>query len=173
MIANLAVAMATQGQRVALIDADLRVPQLHRYFGLDNEQGLSELLADSRANPADYGCATHVPNLTLFRAGTPLLDPTFLLSSSRFRDVIAQIKSEYDLVLFDGPAVLAVPDTLLLAGMVDSILLLIDARTTSQRVLLRAKNLLTEQGKGAVIGTVFNRARLAPTSYYYRKIRRA
>ena len=150
-----------------------RTPSCNRYFGLENEQGLSELLADSRANPSDYGCATHVPNLTLFRAGTPLLDPTFLLSSSRFRDVIAQIKSEYDLVLFDGPAVLAVPDTLLLAGMVDSILLLIDARTTSQRVLLRAKNLLTEQGKGAVIGTVFNRARLAPTSYYYRKIRRA
>jgi succinoglycan biosynthesis transport protein ExoP len=173
VIANLAVAMATQGQRVALIDADLRVPQLHRYFGLENEQGLSELLADSHANPSDYACATYVPNLTLFRAGTPLLDPTFLLSSSRFRDVVNQIKSEYDLVLFDGPAVLAVPDTLLLAGMVDSILLLIDARTTSQRVLLRAKNLLTEQGKGEVIGTVFNRARLAPTSYYYRKIRRA
>ena len=102
------------------------------------------------------------PTWTCSAPATPLLDPTFLLSSARFHEVINQIKAEYDLILFDGPAVLAVPDTLLLAGTVDSILLLIDARTTSQRALLRAKNLLTEQGKGEVIGTVFNRAMVGP-----------
>jgi capsular exopolysaccharide synthesis family protein len=167
VVANLAAAMASQGQRVLLIDADLRAPRLQRYFSIEARGGLTELLIETKTDPTSVVQKTHIPNLDLIPAGARLTDPTLLLGSSRFKELLEQIKTGYDLVLLDGPAVLVVPDSLLLSGVADEVLLLVDAQSTSQRASLRARNLLVEQGKGNLSGIILNRVKPTTQSYYY------
>jgi capsular exopolysaccharide synthesis family protein len=167
VIANLAAAMASQGHRVLLIDGDLRVPRLQDYFDTPITGGLTELLSEAQNDPSAFVVKTHVPNLSFIPAGARLTDPTLLLASSRFRGLLQSLKEKYDLILIDGPAVLVVPDSLVLSALADGVLLLVDVQNTSQRASVRAKNLLIEQGKGNVIGIVLNRVKQAPRSYYY------
>ncbi len=166
VVANLGLAMAALGRRTLVIDGDLRKRQLHRLFNLPNGQGLAELLCNGDGAQA-YVQQTSVPNLSVLRGGGPAADPTSLLASTRFHDVLGELRQEYDMLLVDSPAALVVPDAAILASQADGVLLLIDAQTTSRRTALRVRRAMEEQAGARVLGTVFNRVRLKRNQYYY------
>jgi len=118
---SLAQAAAAMGQRVLIVDADMRRPQIHARMGLSNMRGLSNILAsglspDDVIQPADA-------NLSILTAGQIPPDPTKLLSSHRMASLIEQFESAFDLVLYDTPPLLGLADATLIASHVDGLVL--------------------------------------------------
>ena len=156
-LANLAVTMAQGGRKTILVDCDLRHPRQHEIFGVPAEPGLSNMILDKRdAAPL---AATGVENLLLLPAGVLPPNPADLLGSRRMEDIIAALKAEADIVLFDAPPVIAVTDAALLASKLDGALLVVSAGQTRREHALQAKALL-EKIHVRIVGTVLTNATL-------------
>ena len=106
---NLAAVMALADQKVLLLDGDLRKGFAHESFKVDNDKGLSDLLA-GKASLEDVSHSTELPNLTFIPRGTVPPNPAELLMSKRFDDFLAEVAPKYDLVIIDTPPILAVTD---------------------------------------------------------------
>ena len=124
----LAKTLSEMGQRVLLIDADLRKPQMHVRLGLNNLSGLSNVLTEDDQTWRD--AIQTVPgynNWTVLTAGRRPPDPTRLLSSNRMRSLVKELEQsgQFDLVLFDTPPVLGLADAALVAEHCDGLMLLI------------------------------------------------
>lgn len=156
-LANLAVTMAEAEQRVLLVDCDLRQPSLHALFGLPNERGLTSAILDpDGALPTQ---ATSVPGLSLLTSGPLPPRPADLLGSRRMEALIARLRGEADIVLFDTPPVVAVSDAVVLATRVDGVLLVLQAGRTRRDRARDARQKL-EKVKANIVGVVLNNARL-------------
>jgi polysaccharide biosynthesis transport protein len=154
-LANLAVTFAQAGQRVILLDCDLRRPRIHDFFGLGNEVGFtSVLLGTEPLAEALQPVETH-SSLAVLASGPPPPDPSELLSSQRTQEVVAALGSRADLVLIDAPPVLPVTDPLVLSGVADATLLVVSTDQTTKRALHRAVELLN-QINAPLMGTVLN-----------------
>jgi capsular exopolysaccharide synthesis family protein len=163
-LANLAVTMAQAEQRVILVDCDLRRPTLHTLFGLTNEAGLtSMILAQEEAPPLQE---TGVPGLSLLASGPLPPRPADILGSRRMEAVIARLRAEADIVLFDTPPVVAVTDAAVLATRVDGVLLVFHAGKTSRDRARRARQIL-EKVKANIVGVVLNNAEVEQGYGYY------
>ena len=109
--ANLAVVMAQTGQRVILVDTDLRRPVLHKVFGVPNNVGADDRAAGRRGcSLADYLQPTEIDNLTVLTSGPIPPNPSELLGSHRMAHLIEELAQAADIVIFDSPPVLAVTD---------------------------------------------------------------
>ena len=166
-LANLAVIMAEGGRQVILVDADLRKPELHDIFGLENMVGLSDLLQESGPLPALPLRATGVESLRLFTSGQLPQNPSVLLGTERMETVIRALVEQADMVLFDAPPIIAVTDAALLGSQVDGTLLVIRARSTQREHVQRAKALL-DKVNARLVGAVLSNANLdsGVSSYY-------
>ncbi|MBC8159966.1 MAG: CpsD/CapB family tyrosine-protein kinase [Roseiflexaceae bacterium] len=164
-ICNLAVAMAQAEQRVILVECDLRRPSLHTLFGLPNEQGLTSLIleADQPLLPLH---ATEVPGLMLLTSGPLPPRPADILGSRRMEQLIARLRGEADVILFDTPPVVAVTDAAVLATRVDGVLLVLQAHKTSRERARQARQIL-EKVKANIIGVVLNGADAEQGYGYY------
>jgi capsular exopolysaccharide synthesis family protein len=158
VLANLAVAMAQGGQRVILVDANLRHPSLHDLFGAPNEHGLVTLLdeQDALTSPPLVQVA-EVEHLQLLPSGPPPLDPAAQLGSARMDKVIAALQKQADVVLFDAPPVLTATDAAILGTKVDGVLLVVQARHTSRDHVQQAKERL-EKTRVRVVGVALTHA---------------
>jgi capsular exopolysaccharide synthesis family protein len=138
VVANLARALAQAGRRTVAVDADLWAPALHRYFGTSNESGLCDLLATPRGEPGppvlEFCLPTSIPGLSLLPAGGAVEDPATLLSSSRAQRLFTKLAGEFDFMLVDSPAVLAVTDPLVLTKSVNAVLFVVGADTEPEDV---------------------------------------
>ena len=163
---NLAVALAEAGERVCLVDADLRRASCHRAFGLDLPSiGLSSIL--HRGLPPEVGLvATGIPNLTFLPAGPRPPDPSALLSSERARVLFATLREKYPWVIVDSPPVLAVSDGAVLASLADGVLLVVRANSTPIEAVLLARDRLQALG-ARMLGVVLNDVRLSRNRYFY------
>ena len=121
--------IAQLGRRVALIDADLRNPSLHKVFGKDNGVGLSSVLAGV-AKLSDACQATDIANLTLVTSGPLPPSPPELLGGDALVAVLEELRKTHDVVLMDGPPVLGLADAPLLAGRAEATLLVVSANVT-------------------------------------------
>ncbi|OMG75373.1 polysaccharide biosynthesis tyrosine autokinase [Burkholderia ubonensis] len=121
---NLAVLLAHSGKRVLLIDADMRRGLLDRYFGLEQQPGLSELLSDQSALE-DAIRETPVQGLSFIGAGTRPPNPSELLMSARLPQYLEGLGKRYDVVLVDSPPVLAVTDATIFGRMAGSTFLVL------------------------------------------------
>lgn len=111
---NLATIFAQSNKRVLLLDLDLRRGYLHKYFERDVSPGLTEILSDKASlNTAIF--ATGVPNLDFISRGKNPSNPSEMLSSQKFKDLLEQLSSQYDHIIMDTPPVLAVTDGIILA----------------------------------------------------------
>jgi capsular exopolysaccharide synthesis family protein len=124
----LAKTLSEMGQKVLLVDADLRKPQMHTRLGLNNLSGLSNLLAEDNQQWSDV--VQSVPgydNWSVITAGRQPPDPTRLLSSKRMHDLVQELAhgGNFDLVLFDTPPVLGLADAALVAEHCDGLMLLV------------------------------------------------
>ena len=162
-LANLAITMAQTGSRVTLVDCDLRKPSLHDLFGLPAAPGLTNVLLGVDAIPyQDCG----IENLRILAAGPLPPNPSELLGSRRMSEVIVQLKSEADYVLFDTPPVVIVTDAAVLATRVDGVLLVVSAGKTRRELAQRAKGLL-EKVNAPLLGVVLNSVKYEPTIHHY------
>ena len=164
--ANLAVVLAHAGQRVILIDADLRRPRQHEVFELDNHVGLTSLLLDPSMTVEQAIQPTKVEHLYLMPSGPLPPNPSELLGSKRMGDVIEMLRREADVVVFDTPPVTAVTDPAVLAPRLDGTLLVVRSGRTRRAVAKQVKETLT--GLGAhVVGVCLNNMPKRGTGYYY------
>ena len=157
-LANLAVVMAQGGQRVILVDADLRHPAQHELFGAPNERGLATLLEGQDALTAPpLTPATDVENLHLLTSGPLPLDPVALLGSKRMEEVLAALLKRADVVLLDAPPVLVAADAAILGMKADGVLLAVKARHTSRDYVQQARERL-EKAHVRIVGVALTNA---------------
>jgi non-specific protein-tyrosine kinase len=167
-VANLGAVMAQAGLSVILVDSDLRRPALHKFFGVDNKQGLTDALLQSAPNLDGYLQGTAIENLQVLTSGPLPPNPSELLGSQRMRDLVEQLKGKADVLLFDSPPVLAVTDAVVLANQVDGVLLIVDAGATRREAASRARETMAKVG-ASLLGVALNKlsARGAGGYYYY------
>ncbi|HHN93664.1 MAG TPA: polysaccharide biosynthesis tyrosine autokinase [Anaerolineae bacterium] len=157
VIANLAVTMAQGERRTILVDADLRRPRLHTIFGVSNERGLTTLIVEGTALDSPPLVDVGVENLHLVPSGPLPPNPADILGSRKMEQVIAALKSQADVVIFDAPPIIAVTDGAVLGTKVDGVLLVVSAGRTRREHVQRAVDIL-ERVHVRVVGAVLNNA---------------
>ena len=151
---NLAITCARGGYNVLIVDADLRRPSQHTIFGIDNSIGLSDCLMGSR-EVMDVVQSTKIENLSFLPSGKLPQDAVGILNSKRMTDLIALLKSRYDLVFFDSPPILGVSDASILSSEVDLTIMVVQHRRFPRSMLLRVKQSVLQVG-GNLLGAVLN-----------------
>ena len=154
-VANLAVTFAKQGQKVLLVDADLRKPVLHKIMGINNQFGLTHAI--TKMAPLKSTLAPHhkIDNLSILPAGAIPPNPSELLASKRMESLVVELSLRFDLILFDTPPLLAVADAQILGNLCDGTLLVLKSHEVEKKKLIKAKELL-EHANVNVIGAVLN-----------------
>ena len=163
--ANLAAVFAQTGQRVIVVDSDLRRPTLHEIFGIGNGAGLTNALLTQDPEPPRFLQPTLYENLSLLASGPQPPNPSELLSSDRMDAVIAALRKEADIVLFDSLPLLAVADASILAAKVDGTILVVDAGRTRAPALQGAAEALSRTGAKAM-GAILNKLPKSGHGYY-------
>lgn len=163
---NLAVAVAQEGRTAIIIDADLRRPSLHRFFGLPNRVGFTSLIMDENLTLEDALHDTDVPGLRVITSGPLPPNPLDMLASQRAQDLLAAVKGMCDVLILDSPPVLSVTDALLLATHADAALLVTAARVTRRDLVIKAHETLRRSAVD-IIGAVLNKVRQSDLGYYY------
>ena len=162
---NLAVIFAQLGDRILVVDSDLRRPSMHRYFKVTNSIGLTNLLLGQ--NTLDEVIqTTDIPNMHFIPSGKLPSSSMGVLSSSKMKDFVADMKSRYDYVFFDAPPIMGVSDASVLASAVDLCVLVVQYRKYPQLMTQRAKDMVIKVG-GDLAGVVLNNINISQDSYYY------
>ncbi|MFC5703861.1 CpsD/CapB family tyrosine-protein kinase [Cohnella faecalis] len=153
--ANIAIAYAQANRRVLLLDSDLREPDQHRIFELQNDKGLSTALA-GRAGIGEVLQQTEFANLHVICSGPIPLNPSELLESEAMNVLLEEAKTSFDIVILDTPAMTVAADALIVADKCDGAVLVIRRGKTKLEAAARAKETL-ESGRARIVGAVFNR----------------
>ncbi len=190
-IANLAVTMALGGKKVIVVDADLRRPRMHKYFGIGNERGVSTVVTGQtelndalRVVPvvpqaggglgfADWGAGSDAKSrLYVLPSGPQTPNPGEIVSSKRLAGVIEALAAQADIVLVDSPAMLAVGDTPALADKVDGLLFLVEPDVVRKNTLTQAREQL-DKLPCRLLGVIVARRKAGSqyyaARYYYRE----
>ncbi len=181
-IVNLALTLAQSGQRTLLVGGNLRRPSIHRFFGIEREPGLSDILIGStpwrdcvrtvadilmgRFEMEDIMAAPGLDNLHIIEAGPIPANPSELLSTSAMTAFLRAVRDEYDIVLIDTPPVLPVTDSAIVAAQADGVILVYQAGKVGRLVLKRAKVHIENVG-GKVWGVVLNDVKTEIAGYAY------
>ena len=165
--ANLAMVFAQDTEKkTILIDADLRKPNLHRVFGIPREPGLAEILSE-RASLQDFIAKPMVDNLYVIPAGRAPANPAELLNSSRMQKLIAELRGQFNWMIFDIAPILAVTDAGVLGSLLDGSLMVVRAGKTQAVDVERAYSLLIEN-KAKPIGSIMTAVVTYIPYYLYR-----
>lgn len=155
--ANLATTFAQSGKKVLLIDADMRYGRQHEIFNLNNEKGLSNLLADhASAKHLDYTQSTKIPNLSVITRGIVPPNPSELLDSSDVDSLLTKVRSKYDYILLDGTPVDELSDALIVAKKAERVILVCGSGDVSIEDLTDTKKSL-ENIDTHIAGVILNK----------------
>ncbi len=160
----IAVAMAQAGQKVVLIDCDLRKPRLHHIFGKGMEIGVTSALLDDSVVDDESALRTEVENLYVIPAGPIPPNPAELLHSDRFKALLRKLQGRFDRVLIDSPPLLAVTDGTVLSTLVDGTVLVVRASVTTRDFARHGIRALYDVG-GKTVGVVLNAVNLNRQEY--------
>ncbi|WP_437894989.1 GumC family protein [Sorangium sp. So ce124] len=160
----IAVAMAQAGQRVVLIDCDLRRPRLHTIFDKGPELGVTSALLDDSVVDDESALRTEVENLYVIPAGPIPPNPAELLHSDRFRALLRKLQGRFDRVIIDSPPIGAVTDGAVLSTLVDGTLLVVRASATTRDFARHGIRAVLDVG-GKTVGVVLNAADLNRREY--------
>lgn len=187
-VVNLAITMAQAGNKTLLVEGDLRRPVISRMFGIDQTPGLADVILGNykwrdairtitdimmgKMSMDDIMKTPGIDNLHIMTSGTIPPNPAELVSSKGISEFIENVRSEYDIVLIDGPPVLAATDAAILGSRTDGVILVYQVGRISRGTLKRAKAQL-DNVKANVTGVVLNglRAEISPdlSGYDYYK----
>jgi capsular exopolysaccharide synthesis family protein len=167
LASNLAIAMAQAGNRILLLDADFRKPTQQKAWNIDRNIGLSNVLAGNQSLDEAIR-PTQVSGLDVLPCGPIPANPSEILNSQMFADVLAEVSARYDHVLLDSPPVMPVTDARILAASVDATLLAVRAERTQRKAAVFARDTLRSVG-AHLIGVVVNDVprRKGLYGYYY------
>jgi capsular exopolysaccharide synthesis family protein len=163
---NTAIVLAQKGVRVLLVDADLRRPSVHKTLGMGLRSGLSNVLTGTATAEQTITTSPILPNLFIMPAGTPPPNPAELLASSNMRDLIIELRGQYDHIVIDTPPTLSVTDAVVLAPRADATILVIRSGQTTKQALRRSRDILM-QVNAHVAGVLLNAVDLTSPDYYY------
>ncbi|HRZ93831.1 MAG TPA: CpsD/CapB family tyrosine-protein kinase, partial [Candidatus Paceibacterota bacterium] len=163
---NLATVFAQNGQRVLIVDSDLRRPSLHKFLKVSNSIGLTNYLLKQNTLE-EVVQTTGVPTMDFMPSGKlPSSSLGSILNSTRMREFITEVKQRYDFVFFDSPPIMGVSDASVLASEVDMAILVVQYRKYPQLMTMRAKQMVEKVG-GNLMGVVLNNINISQDSYYY------
>ena len=165
VLANLAVAIAHGGQRVILVDADLRRPVLHDIFGLSNAEGLTTVLQGG-SDVVTLLQNTDIPELRVLTSGPAIPDAARLAGLAKLTDLLDRLLGQADIVLVDGPPILTVADASHLATKVGGVLVVAAREQATAESIRRAVQQLQRLG-AQVVGLVYNKAHASDDHYHY------
>ena len=151
---NFAVMLAQQGERVLLVDADVRRPALHRAMDVLREPGLTDLLTGN-AEVRDAVRPNVLPNLDLLPSGPFPSNPSELLNSKKMKQVLKDFEGTYGHIILDSPPILAVTDSAILGAHTDGVVLVLRSGETEQRAAERAVEQIRRVGV-RIFGAVLN-----------------
>jgi capsular exopolysaccharide synthesis family protein len=173
---NLAISMANAGHRTLLVDGDLRRPTIKARLGIGGSRGLTDLLFQAgrvdweafryRLSVKWVGFEDSVDNLFVVPAGKRVANPAELLGSHRMRELVAEMRGTFDMIIFDAPPVLSITDPVLLANVSDAVVLTAMTDETDHRGLERAREQVGLSGT-PVLGVVLNRHDASVGGYGY------
>lgn len=154
---NLATAFSQTGESTLLIDCDLRLGRVHKIFGVSNDKGFSNLLVGKDVvDCAEYIKKTAVPDLYVIPRGSVPPNPSELLNSSNTKKVIKFLRDKFDHIIFDGPPINGLPDSLIMASNVDRVALVTTVGYTKIDELNEAKKAL-EKIDANIAGVIVNK----------------
>ncbi|GAF12344.1 tyrosine-protein kinase EpsD [Bacillus sp. JCM 19046] len=162
---NLAVVMGQNGQRVLLVDADMRKPTAHYTFSLMNTHGLTNVLTRQQ-KLVDVVQETEIENVHLLTCGPIPPNPAELLNSKMMELVIKEAMDEFDMVILDTPPVMAVADAQILSNKVDGTIIVTSSGKTDRDQLEKTKENL-EKANANLLGVVLNNKPIDQNTYYY------
>jgi capsular exopolysaccharide synthesis family protein len=163
--ANLAIGLAQAGQRVLLVDADMRRPRVHEVFRQKQEPGLSNLMVGHTV-PSACIRKSNVQGLWLLTGGRIPPNPAELLGSRRFKDFIQSLGDHFDSVIIDSPPAMAVTDAAVAASVATGIVFVVGSEMTSRHAAKTALQQL-QSGRAPFLGVVLNRVDFERNAYYY------
>lgn len=154
IVANTAISVAQQREKILLIDGNLRNPSIHHLFKVSNAVGLTDILTE-KINFCDAVTKTNIKNLDLLTSGAIPIDPAELLESRKMKELLNHVKPLYDIVLIDSPSVLEVTDTKVLANLCDGVILVVQKSKTKLEEAQESKKVL-EFAKAPIVGVIVN-----------------
>jgi capsular exopolysaccharide synthesis family protein len=168
-ILNLAHVFQEFGRQALLVEADLRRPALSSPLALTNKPGLVDYLNGSAT--LEQVCRRLPSGVTVIPGQVARGDSASLLASSRFKELLRDAGTRFDLILVDSAPILAVPDNLLLANIIDRVILVARATATSVRDLRKAQSVIGRAG-GRILGVILNQANPLDVPYYHPRYRK-
>lgn len=161
---NLAIALAQSGNKVLLVDCDMRKPSIHKKFKISNAVGTAELLL--RKKSFEEVANDYNENLTIITAGKIPPNPSEMLASRAMTAFIKEMKNEFKYIILDTPPLQAVTDAQVLSTKADGVLLVVRAGSTKKELVSNSVDLINKV-HGKVIGTVLNGVENKRNNYYY------
>jgi capsular exopolysaccharide synthesis family protein len=163
-VVSLARMLASGGERVVVVDCDLRRPRVHKIFGVPSERGVLDVLQGT-ATPEEVIVRDSMSSADLLPAGHPSGNPTGLLAGSRMKELLETLSSRYEWVLIDSAPVLALSDTRLLAHQVDRVVFLVRWGRTRRATALAGLRQTLDAG-GRIAGVVLSNVDIRKNSRY-------
>lgn len=172
---NLAIAFAGENKKVLLIDSDMRKGRINTIFDMEKRPGLSNYLSgvselEDKKDIFSYIRETNIDGLHIMPAGDIPPNPSELLITEEMQELITKIKNTFDIVIFDGPPVLLVTDSVILSRQVDTTLIVTSYKTTKMGDVEKVKKMIENVGgniSGVVINKVSVNAKKYENTYYY------
>jgi capsular exopolysaccharide synthesis family protein len=166
-VAQVSRALASAGDRVVVLDCDLRRPTQHHHMQLSREPGLTNyLLEGAEGNYEPYLHATDMPTLKVFTCGPIPPNPPELIGLAKFRNLLIDLKRQYDWVVVDSPPIASLADSVVLASMVDMMAVVIKHNQNDRELIRRGLKRLRDVNAN-VIGAVLNSVDMGKGSDYY------
>ena len=162
--ANLGVARAQCGQRILLVDADMRRPTQHHIWEISNQTGLSNIL--NHEIEWQESVQNVMPNLDVLTSGSISEHPISLLDSPSFEDFINSVSNHYDQIIFDTPPIIGIADTKIIGKLIDGFLFVVRPGVADYGSATAAKKMLDSTGQ-KVLGVVVNGANMNREPYHY------
>lgn len=164
--ANLANVLAQMGERVLLLDADLRRSSIHKYFNVDNSHGIGTVIAEHGNVFSAIRQLESVPNLSILPAGPMFPNPTEVLSSDYMKGLVSSLREKYDRIVIDSPPIMPVSDPLILSGLADGVIVVVQGGVTSRGITQKACQSLSKM-QAHIIGIVLNNVKIPKRGYGY------
>ncbi|MEO8428370.1 MAG: polysaccharide biosynthesis tyrosine autokinase, partial [Verrucomicrobiota bacterium] len=162
---NLATVFAQSGQRVLIVDSDLRRPSIHKFLRVSNSIGLTNLLLKQN-RLEEVIQTTSLPTLDFMPSGKLPSSSMGVLNSVAMKEMVQELKRRYEFVFFDSPPIMGVSDAAILASEVDLSLQVIQYRKYPQAMTIRAKQMVEKVG-GNLVGVVLNNINMSQDENYY------
>jgi capsular exopolysaccharide synthesis family protein len=168
ILVNFAITLASDGERVLIVDSNLRNPSFHHIFDLERENGLTELILGEKTLTS-VKKETRFPNLLVITSGKNHSNPSSLFEFKALDIHIGEMKTQVNWVIFDSPPINSFNDPVTLASKVDGVIMVVHAETTRTDVALKAKQRM-QANNARILGVVLNKRQFHIPDWLYKRL---